>query len=167
MTEWQSREPESAERAPVPRGPVVEVAPAPVALVRWRGIAADVAPSWRPPSLSTALRRGFLCRCPSCGLAPLFRGYLRVVDSCAVCAAPLGMARADDAPPYFTIFVVGHIVVLMMLTVERHWRFSLWLSAAIWLPLTLVLSLALLRPIKGATVGLMLRVGLMKSASGD
>lgn len=34
--------------------------------------------------------------------------------------------------------------------------------AAIWLPLTALLSVVLLPPIKGATVGVMLRLGLLK-----
>ena len=115
----------------------------------------------------TALRRGLLCRCPACGTTDLFCGYLRVVPSCSACHAPLGQARADDAPPYFTIFIVGHIVVLLMVTAENRWAYSMWTAAAIWLPVTLVLSLALLRPIKGATVGLMLKLGLMKTATGE
>ena len=37
------------------------------------------------------------------------------------------------------------------------------LEAAIFLPLAVLLSLLLLRPVKGATVGLMLRLGMLKS----
>ncbi len=111
--------------------------------------------------------RGLRCRCPACGRARLFAGYLRVVDVCPGCGAPLGSARADDAPPYFTIFIVGHLVVGGMLIVERACAPPLWLHAAIWLPLTLVLSLLLLRPIKGGTVGLALRLGLAKSADAE
>ncbi len=125
----------------------------------------DVAlPPWPVPALGTALLRGLRCRCPACGQTDMFRGYLRVVDACANCGAPLGSARADDAPPYFTIFAVGHIVVPLMFLVERAYQPSMWVHAALWLPLTTVLSLAFLRPIKGATVGLMLRLGMMKSA---
>ena len=103
-------------------------------------------------------------RCPNCGQSKLFQGYLRVTPVCPVCAAPLGLARADDAPPYFTIVAVGHVVVPGMLIVERAYQPPLWVHAVIWLPLTLIMALALLRPIKGATVGLMLKLGLMKSA---
>jgi uncharacterized protein (DUF983 family) len=39
--------------------------------------------------------------------------------------------------------------------------------AVIWLPLTVILSLGLLQPIKGATVGLMLKLGMFKSATDD
>jgi uncharacterized protein (DUF983 family) len=38
----------------------------------------------------------------------------------------------------------------------------LWLLSVIFLPLTLVLSLVLLRPIKGAIVGLMLCFNMLK-----
>ena len=123
----------------------------------------DTMPPWPVPPVWTAIGRGLLCRCPACARTRLFRGYLRVVDRCAHCGAPLGSARADDAPPYFTILVVGHVIVLGMLTLERAAAPPLWMHAAIWLPLTVVLSLLLLRPIKGGTVGLMLKLGLMKS----
>lgn len=62
--------------------------------------------------------------------------------------------RADDAPPYFTIFIVGHIVIPLLLLVERVWRPELWVHFSIWLPLTLLLTLWLLPRTKGATVGM-------------
>ncbi len=116
-----------------------------------------------PPYL-TAMARGALGRCPACGQTRCFAGYLKVVPQCVACGAPLGSMRADDAPPYFTIFIVGHIIVGLMLWVEQAYQPALWIHAAIWLPLSLVLTLALLRPVKGATLGLMLRLGLTKTA---
>ncbi len=135
--------------------------------VRWTPDRAERLPPWPLPTLPVAIGRGLLCRCPACGRTNLFRGYLRVVDVCAVCGAPLGLARADDAPPYFTIFVVGHIVVLGMLTLERACAPPLWVHAAIWLPLTVILAVGLLQPIKGATVGLMLKLGMLKTDIDD
>jgi uncharacterized protein (DUF983 family) len=116
------------------------------------------------PSFPVALARGFRRLCPACGKTHLFRGYLTVVPACPNCGAPVGRARADDAPPYFTILVVGHIVVPLMLLSEKHFAPPLWTTTLIFVPLTLVLSLALLPLIKGATVGLMLRLGMMKTA---
>ena len=118
--------------------------------------------AWPMPKMGTALLRGFSGKCPACGVGKLFRGYLRVEDKCSACEAPLGMVRADDAPPYFTIVAVGHIIVPGMLMLERNVTPPLWVHAAIWLPLTAALSLALLRPIKGATVGLMLKLGIFR-----
>jgi uncharacterized protein (DUF983 family) len=124
-------------------------------------------PPWPVPSLGTAMWRGLLCTCPACGKTHLFHGYLRVVDDCSNCGAPLGNVRADDAPPYFTIFAVGHIVVPGMFLMDRNFDLPDWVQAAIWLPVTTVLCLALLRPIKGATVGLMLKLGLLKARNPD
>ena len=131
--------------------------------VRWVPDRSPAQPAWPVPSLALALRRGFAGSCPACGRSHLFNGYLRVVTACANCAAPLGLARADDAPPYFTILIVGHLIVPAMLVWERASAPPIWLQTAVWVPLTLALTLALLRPIKGATVGLMLKLGLMKS----
>jgi uncharacterized protein (DUF983 family) len=114
------------------------------------------------PSLRTAVLRGLCARCPACGEGHLFAGWLKVVKQCEICAAPLGLARSDDLPPYLTILLVGHIVVPLMVWMERTQSPPTWLTAAIFLPLTLVLTLALMRPIKGGTVGLMLKLGLVK-----
>lgn len=106
--------------------------------------------------------RGIAGRCPACGKSSLFAGYLRVVAACPQCGAPVGQLRSDDAPPYVTILIVGHIVVGLLLLMESDWTPPLWLEAAILLPLTLILTLALLRPVKGGTVGMMLRLGMVK-----
>jgi uncharacterized protein (DUF983 family) len=111
----------------------------------------------------TAIGRGLLGRCPACGKTHIFNGFLRVVSECKSCGAPLGLARADDAPPYFTILIVGHIVVPLLYTVDRMNEPPLWLMSAIFVPLTLILALGLLRPIKGGTVGLMLTLNMLKN----
>src|SRR5271154_6987340 len=66
-----------------------------------------------------AVRRGFAMHCPNCGKGALFRSYLKVNDCCPVCGEELFHQRADDAPPYITILVVGHIVAAGMLAVEE------------------------------------------------
>ncbi|HEX3347298.1 MAG TPA: DUF983 domain-containing protein [Acetobacteraceae bacterium] len=135
----------------------------PTTTTRWEPDRKTPQLPWAALPLSVALARGFMCRCPMCGRTHLFQGYLRVVKQCSDCGAPLGLVRADDAPPYFTIFAVGHMIVPAMLLLERTVRPPLWVHTAIWVPLALGLSLVLLRPIKGATVGLMLKLGMMKS----
>jgi len=101
-----------------------------------------------------AMVKGLRHRCPKCGDSSLFRAYLKVVDSCTSCGQELHHHRADDAPPYFTIFVSGHIIIPLMIVVERFWAPALWVHMAIWLPVTLIMCMALLPPIKGALVGL-------------
>ena len=97
---------------------------------------------------------GALGRCPACGQGRLFTRYLKVTDQCGHCGEALHHQRADDAPPYFTIFIAGHLLVPMVLALETAYRPALWLHAAIWFPVTIAMCLALLPLIKGAIVGL-------------
>ena len=102
-----------------------------------------------------AMWRGFIGRCPNCGRGAMFRAYLKVNDSCSVCGEALHHQRADDAPPYVTMFVVGHIVVALLLAAEIMMQeVPFWLEAALWCAVTVGLSLLLLPRVKGAFVGL-------------
>jgi uncharacterized protein (DUF983 family) len=134
-----------------------------MAPIRWQPDRTPPPPPWPVPSLLTALGRGLMGRCPACGKGRIFDGFLRVAPECEHCHAPLGLARADDAPPYFTILIVGHIVIPLMLITQKLYDPSTFLLTAIFVPLTLVLAVGLLRPVKGATVGLMLTFNMLKS----
>lgn len=105
-------------------------------------------------SVLTSMLRGAKLACPSCGRGGMYRRYLKVADQCPSCGEELHHHRADDAPSYFTIVIVGHVVVSLLLAVEMAYRPPLWLHAALWLPLTVLLALLLLPSIKGALVGL-------------
>ncbi|WP_127143679.1 DUF983 domain-containing protein [Pelagibacterium montanilacus] len=100
------------------------------------------------------MKRGMLCRCPNCGEGRMFRAYLKVADSCEACGQELHHHRADDAPPYLVIFIVGHLIVGLMLHIEMAYRVAPLVYLATMIPLTIVLSLAMLPPIKGAVVAL-------------
>ena len=84
----------------------------------------------------------------------MMQGYLTVRDACPACGEALHHQRADDAPAYFTMFVVGHLVVGGVLSLEKAFAPPTWVQLSVWLPMTLVLSLALLPVIKGALVAL-------------
>ncbi|MGI9382389.1 MAG: DUF983 domain-containing protein [Methyloligellaceae bacterium] len=84
----------------------------------------------------------------------MFRSYLKVSDACASCSEELHHHRADDAPPYFTVFIVGHIVISAILSVEMALAPPMWMHFAAWIPLTLAMTLALLPAVKGALIGL-------------
>ena len=109
----------------------------------------------RPPrNVPQAMLRGFSQRCPSCGVGGLFGRYLKVRDVCPHCGEALHHHRTDDAPPYFTIIVVGHFVVGGVLSLEKAFAPPTFVHLVIWLPLTVAASLWLLPRIKGALVGL-------------
>jgi uncharacterized protein (DUF983 family) len=101
----------------------------------------------------SALLCGWRGRCPNCGEGRLFRAFLKVSDHCPACGEDLHHHRADDAPAYFVILIVGHLVVPLSLAVEIEYPLPYWLHAVLWLPLTLGLALFLLPHIKGAIVG--------------
>ncbi|KAA0970132.1 DUF983 domain-containing protein [Aureimonas fodinaquatilis] len=107
-----------------------------------------------PRPLMPALWSGFLCRCPNCNKGRLFSGFLRSVDHCQVCGEVYHHQRADDLPPYITIFVVGHIVVALFMAAEQLLDLPLWGHLAIWVPLTTVMTIGLMQPVKGATIAL-------------
>ncbi|MDY0872671.1 DUF983 domain-containing protein [Dongia rigui] len=101
---------------------------------------------------TTAFLRGCRRKCPRCGQGSMFRGYLTIAETCAVCHLPFEPLRADDAPAYFTIFIVGHIVVSGLLLLESYAHPPTWVQLAIWLPATVVMSVALLPYLKGAVM---------------
>jgi uncharacterized protein (DUF983 family) len=105
-------------------------------------------------SWKQAVLRGAQCKCPACGEGKAYTGFMKIADRCASCGAELHHHRADDAPPYFTIFIVGHIVVPLVLLVERAWQPDLWVHAVLWLVVTLALTLFLMPRVKAAVVGL-------------
>ena len=104
--------------------------------------------------LRGALYYGFLGRCPACHRGHLFRAFLKVADRCPDCGTELHHHRADDAPPYFVILILGHIIVPLALWVEMAYAPPMWVHAAIWIPLAFGLALGLLPRVKGAIVAL-------------
>jgi uncharacterized protein (DUF983 family) len=102
----------------------------------------------------TAMKRGFRGRCPRCGEGKLFRAFLKVDNNCSVCGLDFTPHRADDLPAYLVIVIVGHLVVPTALMIETNYSPPVALQLAIYLPVTLVLSLILLQPVKGTVVGM-------------
>ena len=99
--------------------------------------------------LWTAIKRGLLGRCPRCGEGKLFYAFTKTVDTCGVCGEEIHHHRADDLPAYLVIVIVGHIVVGSFMAVEATTTLSNLQHALIWVPLTIILALVLLQPVKG------------------
>ncbi len=100
-----------------------------------------------------ALLRGILLRYPACGQGSLYVRYLKVRSECAACGLGLHPHRADDAPPYVTMLILCHVLVPLALRLKRAAMPPLWLYFTLWLPLTIILTLVLLPPVKGALIG--------------
>jgi uncharacterized protein (DUF983 family) len=95
------------------------------------------------PDLQVALTRGFLGRCPNCGLGHLFRAYLKQVETCAKCGERFGDIDSDDAAPWFTILLASiasaplYFVFQTLLT--SHYVIAMILLVLIVVALILVL----------------------------
>lgn len=112
---------------------------------------------------STVFRRGLRRRCPSCGEGRAFSGYLTIAQECDACGEQFGHIRADDFPPYITILLVGHIIVPTALMAEQAYHWETGTHMAVWLPLTVILSMSILPVAKGVVLGMMWRLGLSGS----
>ena len=108
----------------------------------------------RERPLGLAVKRGLAGRCPRCGEGRLFRAYLKVNDACPVCGEDFTPQRADDAPAYITILIVGHFVVAGVVAAEDIWPNSpVLVDAVVWAALAVALSLLILPRVKGALIG--------------
>jgi uncharacterized protein (DUF983 family) len=92
--------------------------------------------------------------CPRCGKGHMFKGYLKIRPNCEVCGLDLAFADAGDGPAFFVMSFVGIVVVALALWVEFTYAPPIWLHLVMWFALTAVLSLALVRPLKGVLVAL-------------
>jgi uncharacterized protein (DUF983 family) len=84
----------------------------------------------------------------------LFAKYLKVNNACGDCGTELHHHQADDAPPYLTILIVGHVVLPGLVMTERLYHPETWVHYALWPALTVGLALTLLPRIKGTVIAL-------------
>src|ERR1700759_4433265 len=105
--------------------------------------------------LGLAARRGLLGLCPSCGKTKLFASYLKQVQSCSNCGAEFGRIRADDAAPWGTIIVVGHVFLPLIFFVNLETIMPFWAGVFAWAVLFSALSVALLPRAKGMFIALL------------
>jgi uncharacterized protein (DUF983 family) len=78
----------------------------------------------------------------------MFAGYLAVKERCGACGLAFDPLQADDVPAYFTIFIVGHVIVAGLLLTAKTAH-----PAALWIPLAVVMTFGLLPFVKGAVMG--------------
>lgn len=105
-----------------------------------------------PRPLGPALAKGWRRRCPHCGGGHLFDGYLTVRPACDICGEELHHHRADDAPSWLTIMIVGHLIAPLMISAYQLFDLPMWAHAAIWPVLALTGVVILLPRVKGGVV---------------
>ena len=111
--------------------------------------------------MAATIGRGIIGRCPRCGQAPIFDGYLKVYTSCLHCAAPLGDMPADDAPPYIAMLVVLHVLAIFLVLFYRG-DFHPGLCHVVLACHARRFCMVALRMAKGAVIGILLKLGMKR-----
>ena len=106
------------------------------------------------PTTTSPILRAISGRCPRCGQGRLFSGFLRVAPSCEACGLSFAAHDAADGPAVFIIFITGTVSAGGVLWLELVHMPPIWVHAMLWPPVIISLSVALLRPFKGAFLGL-------------
>ena len=105
-------------------------------------------------TLTETILRGIACKCPRCGTGKLYAGFLTLKPRCEVCGLDYAFIDSGDGPAVFVIMIAGAIVVAAALIVEVKYQPPFWVHAALWLPLTLAVTLWPLRAIKSLLIAL-------------
>jgi uncharacterized protein (DUF983 family) len=105
-------------------------------------------------SWSQTVLRGIACKCPRCGKGKLYSGFLTLRPACERCQLDYAFIDAGDGPAVFVILIAGFIVVTCALIVEVKFQPPLWLHAALWVPLILLVTLWPLRAMKSILIAL-------------
>ena len=100
---------------------------------------------------------GLAGRCPRCGKGQLFKAFISPAERCEVCGLDLKFADAGDGPAVFVTLAGGFIVVGAALITEVKYEPPVWILMAIFLPMTLIVCVGLLRPAKGLLTALQYR----------
>ena len=112
------------------------------------------------PAISP-IRAALGCRCPRCGQGRLFAGLLNVRGACEVCGLDLSGQDAGDGPAVFVILFLGLIVVALAALVEIKFSPPIWVHLVLWTPFIIVVSIAMLRPLKAGLIALQYRHHLL------
>lgn len=113
---------------------------------------------WTEDAPAAPLGRAiFAARCPRCGEGRLFNGFLTFAPTCSHCGLDFTKIDTGDGPAVFVILIAGFLIVAGALIVEVLFSPPYWVHIALWLPLTLILTLGLLRPIKAGLAVLQYR----------
>ncbi|MFC7048990.1 DUF983 domain-containing protein [Emcibacter nanhaiensis] len=100
------------------------------------------------------LKAGLGCKCPRCGEGRLFTGYLTLPERCPNCGLDYSPFDSADGPAVFIILILGFFIVALALLVEVKFSPPLWVHIVLWAPLTIIGSLAMLRPFKALMIAL-------------
>ncbi len=103
-------------------------------------------------SQTSAFVAGLTGHCPRCGRGALFKGFVALAPACNVCGLDYSFADSADGPAVFISLIGGFIVLGAALWTELVFEPPMWVHMVVFLPLTVIVCLGLLRPLKGLLV---------------
>jgi uncharacterized protein (DUF983 family) len=106
-------------------------------------------------TLVSVLKKTLRFKCPNCGEGRLYHSFLKLVSCCSECHEVLDDIRADDAPAWLTILIVGHIVGSGLFLILPFFNYPDWLLIFVIIVPTLILSLVILPFSKSLFVGVL------------
>lgn len=118
-------------------------------------------PATMARSYGEAALRGIRGKCPRCSQARLFRKWLRPVARCPSCAQDWSLQRADDFPPYVSIFLTGHLIAPLIIVLALEYTLPAATILAIILPVATIVMLSILQPAKGAIIAAQWWLGMV------
>jgi uncharacterized protein (DUF983 family) len=107
--------------------------------------------TYQPPETAQAALRGL---CPRCGASGLFSGVINFSPKCCNCELDYTQFNVGDGPAAFLIMIVGAIITIAAIALELKFSPPFWLHILLWVPLTALLVVGLLRIAKGALLAL-------------
>jgi len=102
----------------------------------------------------SAAAHGLAGRCPRCGIGALFSGPVTYAEICTHCGLDYRRFNVGDGAASFLILIVGAIITGLALWLELSVEPAWWVHVVLWLPLTVILSLGLMRLAKGLLLAL-------------
>lgn len=135
-------------------------------LSRWRRKLAPRQPIFAMPGWRTALARGLRMRCPACGQASAFDGWLAIRPRCPHCDAPLGRVPCELLAPYLTIVIGLGVIGAGLIGADWNGRLNYRISLLVFIPLAIILQLVLQRPIKGVVLAHMMKLDMVRPPVG-
>lgn len=107
-----------------------------------------------PTPIARARDAALLGACPRCGARTLFAGPTRFTDRCRACALDYTQFNVGDGPAAFLTLILGAVIVGLAMALELTVHPPLWLHMLLWIPVTAVGVVVLLRLAKGALIAL-------------
>jgi uncharacterized protein (DUF983 family) len=103
------------------------------------------------------LKTTFGHKCPACGRGDIYEKILEVKVKCTSCNQTLKDNDVGDGHVFFAMIFSGIIVTTLALITEIYFMIPLWLHVIIWFPVTIGLSIFILKIAKSWLIGLQYR----------